>query len=138
MFSKISLKFREFHWKAPVTFVKKRLQHRCFPVNSAKLLRTLLLQNTSAGSFCQCFPLLCSMSFLKSSENYTQSAITCSKLTTETLEQGVKYVHCENVHCEICVKYVHMFIKICSNMLYAIGVVLVPLLLTFNLFHTLL
>ena len=26
------------------------------------------------------------------SKNLTQPAITCSKLTTETLEQGVKYV----------------------------------------------
>ena len=29
---------------------------------------------------------------VKSSQNYYQSAFTCSKLTKETLEQGVKYV----------------------------------------------
>ena len=40
----------------------------------------------------------------------TQPAFTCSKLTIETLEQGLKYVS---------------------------GVVLVPLWLTFNIFHTL-
>ena len=32
----------------------KRLQHRCFLVNIAKVLRTFLLQNTSGGCFC-CF-----------------------------------------------------------------------------------
>ena len=42
------------------------------------------------------------------SRHYSQSAVTCSKLTIETLEQGVKY---------------------------AIGVVLVSLLLTLNIFH---
>ena len=31
--------------------VKKRPQHRCFPVNFAKFLRTCFLQNTSGG-FC--------------------------------------------------------------------------------------
>ena len=31
-------------------FIKKRLQHRCFPVKFAKLLRThIFLQNTSGG-----------------------------------------------------------------------------------------
>ena len=29
--------------------------------------------------------------------DYTQPAIACSKLTTETLEQGVKYV--QSLHC---------------------------------------
>ena len=32
---------------APATLVKNRLWHRCFPVNFAKVLRTLVLQNTS-------------------------------------------------------------------------------------------
>ena len=49
---------------------------------------------------------------LHSYEICFQSAITCSKLTTETLEQGVKYVNGVN------------------------GVVLVSLLLTLNIFHT--
>ena len=30
---------------------KKRLQHKCFPVKSAKFLRTPLLQNSSSGCF---------------------------------------------------------------------------------------
>ena len=34
-------------------FIKKKLQHRCFPVNIAKFLRTsFFLQNTSGGYFC--------------------------------------------------------------------------------------
>ena len=31
----------------PATLLKKRLWHRCFPVNLEKFLKTLLLQNTS-------------------------------------------------------------------------------------------
>ena len=34
---------------------KKRLWHRCFPVNFAKFLGTPLLQNTSGGCFCRCY-----------------------------------------------------------------------------------
>ena len=30
------------------TLLKKKLRHKCFPVNLAKFLRTLYLQNTSA------------------------------------------------------------------------------------------
>ena len=33
------------------TLLKKRLWHRCFPVNFAKCLRTLFLKNTSGGCF---------------------------------------------------------------------------------------
>ena len=33
-------------------FIKKRLEHRCFPVNIVKFLRTAFLQNTSGGCFC--------------------------------------------------------------------------------------
>ena len=33
-------------------FIKNRLQHRCFPVNIKKFLRTVFLQNTSGGCFC--------------------------------------------------------------------------------------
>ena len=33
-------------------FIKKRLQHRCFPVNITKFLRAAFLQNTSGGCFC--------------------------------------------------------------------------------------
>ena len=33
--------------------LKKRLQHRCFPVNFEKFLRTTFLYKTSGGCFCQ-------------------------------------------------------------------------------------
>ena len=39
----------------PATLEKKRLWHRCFPVNVAKFLRTPFLQNTSGD----CFWYLC-------------------------------------------------------------------------------
>ena len=42
----------EPHFKIKLT-LKKRLWHRCFPVNVAKFLRTSFLQNTSGGCFCQ-------------------------------------------------------------------------------------
>ena len=37
----------------PITLLKKRLWHRCFPVNFAKFLRTCSLQKTSGGCFCK-------------------------------------------------------------------------------------
>ena len=42
----------EYNWQKqpperPATLLKKRLYHRCFPVNFAKFLRTSFLQNTS-------------------------------------------------------------------------------------------
>ena len=36
----------------PATLLKKRLCHRCFPVNFAKFLRTRFLKITSGGCFC--------------------------------------------------------------------------------------
>ena len=35
----------------PTTLLKNILWHRCFPLNFAKFLRTLFLQNTSSGCF---------------------------------------------------------------------------------------
>ena len=35
----------------PLTSLKERLLHRCYPVNFAKFLRTPFLQNTSSGCF---------------------------------------------------------------------------------------
>ena len=42
-----SLFFTKVAGFRPVTLLKKRLRHRCFPVNFAKLLRTPFLQNSS-------------------------------------------------------------------------------------------
>ena len=46
------LVFNKFASLRPATLFKKRLWHRCFPVNFAKFLRTLFLQNSSGGCFC--------------------------------------------------------------------------------------
>ena len=37
--------------KLPCNFIKKRLWHSCFPVNSVKFLRVPFLQNKSGGCF---------------------------------------------------------------------------------------
>ena len=42
----------------PATFLKKRLWHRCFPVNFAKFGRTPFLQNTSGRLLLYIFKLL--------------------------------------------------------------------------------
>ena len=34
------------------SFIKKRLEHRCFPVNTAKFLRTAILKASANGCFC--------------------------------------------------------------------------------------
>ena len=49
--------------------------------------------------------------------DFTQSAITCSKLTVKTVEQSVKYVQSQQQR-------------------YANDVVLLSLLLTLNVFHS--
>ena len=63
--TRCSYKIRKFHRKAPVlepifnkvvdlkacNFIKKRLQHSCFPVKYAIFLGTFFLQNTSSGCF---------------------------------------------------------------------------------------
>ena len=41
--------FLKFH---TATLFKKRLWHRCFPVNFVKFLRNRFLKNTSGGCFC--------------------------------------------------------------------------------------
>ena len=86
----------------PVTLLKKSLRHRCFPEKFAKFLRTPFLQNTSGRlllKIASCFKQAKHLQNLsiKNSKcqelRYTsQPAITCSKLTIGTLEQGVKYV----------------------------------------------
>ena len=61
----VFLKILQFHWKTPMlesllnkvaglkawNFIKKRLQHRYFPMKLAKFWRTLFLQNISGGCF---------------------------------------------------------------------------------------
>ena len=47
-----SLFFNKVVGIRPATLLKNKLWHRYFPVNFAKFLRTLFLQNTSGGCFC--------------------------------------------------------------------------------------
>ena len=61
----------------PTNLLKKRLQHKCFPVNFSELIKTAFFGTPPGGYFCFAA---------------TQLAIKCSKLTIEILEQGVKYV----------------------------------------------
>ena len=51
LLKRCSQKFHKIHRETPVpaTLLKKRLWHRCFPVNFMKFLRTPFLQNTSGG-----------------------------------------------------------------------------------------
>ena len=49
-----SLLFNKVAGLNPATLLKKRLWHRCFPVNFAKFFRTSFLQNTSGGWFKGC------------------------------------------------------------------------------------
>ena len=55
MFLEIFAKFTgNYLCLRPATLLKKRLWHKCFPVNFAKFLRTPFLQNISGGCFCNC------------------------------------------------------------------------------------
>ena len=47
-----SLFFNKVAGFGPATLLKKRLWHRCFPVNFAKFLETPFLLNNSGGYFC--------------------------------------------------------------------------------------
>ena len=46
-----SLFFNNYAGLKACNFIKKRFQHKFFPMNFAKFLRTLFLQNTSGGCF---------------------------------------------------------------------------------------
>ena len=52
MFFKTGVLFNKVAGLQDCKFIKKRYQHRCFPVNIAKFLRTAFLQNTSGG-YCE-------------------------------------------------------------------------------------
>ena len=57
----------------PTTLLKNILWHRCFPLNFAKFLRTLFLQNTSSGCFWYVF-----IFYQKNLMSYLLSVITVS------------------------------------------------------------
>ena len=54
-----SLFFNKVAGLRPATLLKKRLWHRCFPVNFVKFLRTPFLQNTSGRLLLETFTNTC-------------------------------------------------------------------------------
>ena len=56
-----------------IKVLKKRLWHRCFPVNFATISRTLFLKNTSGGCFCNTQVFLC----YHIPEVYSEPCLTC-------------------------------------------------------------
>ena len=59
----------------PATLLKKRLWHRCFPVNFAKFLGTPFLQNTSEWLLLQIHVTLCP-TYLLNDKNYNTCFLT--------------------------------------------------------------
>ena len=54
-FDRLRISLLDLHTSLrPVTLLKMTLRHRCFPVNSAKFIITLSLQNTSGRLFDLC------------------------------------------------------------------------------------
>ena len=73
-----NLFFNEFAGLRPATLLKKKLWHRCFPVNFVKFLRTRFLQNTSGPLLLFIFiDLLLQQHFY-----FTSFAFLCSLLST--------------------------------------------------------
>ena len=68
-------------------FIKKKLQHRCFPVNMAKFLRTAFLWNTSGGCFW----------FHHRNINITCVFINISKFNNEKTSQKMENGSCINL-----------------------------------------
>ena len=63
----------------PATLLKKRLWHRCFPVNFSKILKTPFLQNTS-GRLLLCFMAFSDWKFLPQRfKNICCRKIDCGK-----------------------------------------------------------
>ena len=66
----------------PATLLKKRLWHRCFPVNFAKFLKTSFLQNTSRRLFLQ-FCLLIYFRIFTNHVAFTYVKIQISPVTIQ-------------------------------------------------------
>ena len=75
----------------PRNFIKKRLQHRCFPVKFATFLRRPFLQNTSGGCFqnkdslSKCEQIHSFGSYLVLVASYKLIAATCILLASSYL-----------------------------------------------------
>ena len=68
-----------------IKLLKKRLQHRCFPINFAKLIRTRLLQNTFRN-----FNMYAKPNFIKIGSNYYKTIAKNQKLTKESFKKNVR------------------------------------------------
>ena len=103
----------------PATLFKKELQHMCFPVKFAKLLRTLFIQNTSGGRlriflrWNLIFMLQrCCLKFLQKRVTFVHiflsvylSIYIISKLTCQYITSQIYQVHFENHHKVFSQKY---------------------------------
>ena len=99
-----SLFFNKFVGLRPATLLKKRLWHRCFPVNFAKFLRTtfltehlrwlLLYLDKSIGSADDDWSNRFETNIVTMKKQSIDCSITftCSKSTIETLEEVEKYI----------------------------------------------
>ena len=77
-----------------VFLLKKRLWHRCFPVNFAKFLRTSVLQNTSGRLLLE--PSEAANVFLKISQNSQEKhCVRVPLLKKETMAEVFSYEFCE-------------------------------------------
>ena len=77
----LSLFFNKVVGLRPATLLKKRLWHKCFPVNFVKFLRTPFLQNTSGRL------LLSRYLMARQSESWLQ--IQCLEINEKQLKQNV-------------------------------------------------
>ena len=75
-----SLFFNKVEGLSPATLIKKRLWHRCFPVNFMKFLRTPFLQNTSRLLLKTAVSFTEARLILKLRHLIPQSRATCSEL----------------------------------------------------------
>ena len=78
-----SLCFNKVAGLKPATLLKKRFQHRCFPVNSVKFLRTSFLENTS----CRLLLILLIGNRTRAWKNLRYSGQNCRLLSTVDLLQ---------------------------------------------------
>ena len=71
---------------------KKRLWHRCFPVNFAKFLRTSFSQNTSGSCFCNFqFQRLLGSLWERESQSLQMSMDGLCRLTASPQNKNTKY-----------------------------------------------
>ena len=110
------------------TLLKKRPWHRCFPVNFAKFLRTLFLQNTSGWLllYLPCYPLK-----IKTYFDNTLSFRFSGKLSTHTLARIINRNLAENIKLvwwqKLCFTFVTKFVhleKLTSNYIYNLKILL--------------